>query len=209
MKLIAFMQKLTQWSLKLIYLNFLWLGFTIIGLFGIVGFFPALASVFAVADRLREDPENGKSMRKEFFEHYKRIFVRSNLVGYGMTAAAFVLYMDMHLLLRMDTALSYVLLPFLATVAIIFACAAVVIFPFLLDGQRSITQCFKQAFVFGTASLVSVFPIVLVVFVLFLLTINVPFLWLMGASLPCLLITVMLQKPLSKMPLYQNEESAA
>ncbi|WP_052255193.1 YesL family protein [Salinicoccus sp. YB14-2] len=69
----------TDWMVKLGYLNILWASFTILGL-GVFGLFPASFSVYAIV-RKWLDGERNINLFKTFKTHYFKEFFITNLLG--------------------------------------------------------------------------------------------------------------------------------
>lgn len=69
----------TDWMVKLGYLNILWVSFTILGL-GIFGLFPASFSVYAIV-RKWLDGERNINFFKTFKNYYFKEFFKTNLLG--------------------------------------------------------------------------------------------------------------------------------
>lgn len=78
---------------QLMYVNTLWVGFTILGL-GIFGFFPATVAMFSVMRKWimgeRELP-----IVATFWAYYKSDFKQANILGYLLVIIGLLLYVDL------------------------------------------------------------------------------------------------------------------
>src|SRR3954471_20743674 len=81
-----------EWIFRLIVLNFLWMGFTIMGL-GVLGIFPATNALFSV---LRKYLMNKKEVKiaSDFAHFYRKDFLKSNALGYLLSLIAVVIWID-------------------------------------------------------------------------------------------------------------------
>lgn len=85
---------LSEWITKFMFVNLLWIVFTIAGL-AAAGFFPATAAMFSVT---REWVVMGKGdcpVFNTFWQAYKKHFVQSNLLGYLLLVTGLFLYVDL------------------------------------------------------------------------------------------------------------------
>jgi uncharacterized membrane protein YesL len=69
----------TEWITRFVYINLLWIGFSLIGLI-ILGFFPATVSMFTVIRKWLMG-ETEIPIFQTFFSTFKKEFVKSNLLG--------------------------------------------------------------------------------------------------------------------------------
>lgn len=114
---------------RLLYVNLLWIGFTVLGL-GVVGAFPATAAAFAlVRDDLRGD---GAVTWRRFAARFKSELRRANLAGWPVAASVFAVAFYARLLGDQDAA-SWVLASAAALVgfAAVLLVIALYLFPVL------------------------------------------------------------------------------
>lgn len=85
--------EVSTWVLRIMYVNLLWLLFSLAGLI-IFGFFPATASMFVVTRKwiLREKEI---PIFKTFWEHYRSCVVQTNILGYSLILVGTFLYIDL------------------------------------------------------------------------------------------------------------------
>lgn len=84
--------KLSDWVLRLAWLNLLWIAFTLLGLV-IAGFLPSTAAMFAVMRKwLKGNLET--SVQSQFWFYFKKEFWKANAAGFLLVIAGYVLYFD-------------------------------------------------------------------------------------------------------------------
>ncbi|SFM18734.1 Uncharacterized membrane protein YesL [Gracilibacillus orientalis] len=113
-----------EWIFKILLLNLYWFIFSVLGLF-IVGIFPATVALFAT---IRQDikTEDDIKLFQQFIHYYKQEFIKSNILGYILTAATAVLLFNVQVLGRLDSSLlnstlmvmTYILLAIIALVSV-------------------------------------------------------------------------------------------
>lgn len=189
--------KTLEWITRLVFLNLLWILFTIIGL-GIFGFMPATLAAFSIVDKYLKGQENIK-MFKEFWQVYKRNFLKINLIGLIMIVIAVILYVDLSYFQERSgfifSFLSLIIWLFIFFYLFVF----VYIFPIYLKYDLEIRHILKNAlfFVFitplETVQMIMAFFITLIFFRY--LPSLLPFL---GITLPIFLIAWVANKTTSK-----------
>ncbi len=86
--------QVSEWIVRLVYVNLLWIFFTLLGL-GIAGLFPATAAMFAV---IRKWIMEGLSVPvfTTFWTAYRTEFFKINLLGLILMVIGTILYLDLH-----------------------------------------------------------------------------------------------------------------
>lgn len=176
-----------EWIMWLMYLNILWIFFTVIGL-GVFGIFPATVSTFTIIRQLLLKEET--SIFKTFFVTYKREFLKANGVGLILSIIAYLLYMD---LLFLDT-IQGILYSFfhigLIIFGIIYLITLIYIFPVYVHFNLKVIQYFKHAMLIGIFSpLMNVAMIIGFILLYFIYKWVPGFIPIFGISLISLLIT--------------------
>lgn len=138
-----------EWIMWLVYLNILWIMFTIMGL-GLFGFFPATVSMFTIIRQLLLKEET--SIIKTFFQTYKREFFKANGVGLILFILAYILYMDLLFLDTIQNIFFYFFQIALIIVSILYLITLIYIFPVYVHFQLKFFQYFKHAFLIGVFS---------------------------------------------------------
>lgn len=134
-----------EWFTKLVYLNFLWLIFTILGL-GLLGFFPAMAATFSVVHQWIHK-NTDIAIFREFWRAYKLYFFKSNLLGFVLGSIGVVLLIDLFVLnSSQNVVLHYLSIP-LAVLIFLYSLMLFYIIPSLIYfEQLSMLKIIKNAF---------------------------------------------------------------
>lgn len=177
-KIYSILEKVTH----LLYLNLLWIVFTILGL-GVFGVFPATAATYTVTRKWLQ----GKTeipIFKTFLNAYKKDFLKTNLLGFISIIVGLVLYIDFRFFQTSDHFI-FQLLSFLF-IFLFFVYFAVVIylFPVFVTYEFKILEYIKYSFIVAIGfPLRSILLVLATAFILYLLTI-IPILSLyFGASI--------------------------
>ena len=153
-----------EWIMKLAYLNILWLGFTLLGI-GIFGFFPATSTSFIMLKGFVIEGETECTV-KQFFVCFKKMFFRSNRLGFFCWLILGSLGFNLHLVITSEEPLFIgrripILLTIIGTLFML-----VYVFPISVYGKRSLYQTFFSACCFALA-----FPVQTAKVLIFLLLI--------------------------------------
>lgn len=107
-----------QWVTRLVYLNSLWIGFTIVGL-GLFGLMPATSAMFSVVRKwVNEDRDI--PIFTTFWRMYKTEFTLTNIAGIFFFSSSYLLIIELRILLGQES------------IIYIFGVAGVVILLFVL-----------------------------------------------------------------------------
>ena len=192
-----------EWVMWLIYLNILWLLFTMIGL-GLFGIFPATVSVFAIIRRLllKEDI----SITKVFLQTYKQEFFRGNGIGFILVLIAYVLYIDFLFLDQIDGVFFYVFQVGLIIVSLLYFVTLIYLFPAYVHFQLKFFQYFKHALWIGIFSpLMNLIMIIGFVCLYFIYKWTPGFIPIFGLSLVSLMITISVMLAFNRFEKRQQE----
>lgn len=135
-----------DWVVKLLYLNFLWVLFTVIGLVA-AGIFPATAAMFAVL----KDYQAGKNVRvfKVFKQVYIEEFRRANLLGTVLMIIPSIFYTDWLFTNHLSGTMEMVAKGILIGSACLYGITLIYIFPVYLQVNRKVLTTLKMAFLIG------------------------------------------------------------
>ncbi|MEJ6951050.1 YesL family protein [Natronospora cellulosivora (SeqCode)] len=189
--------KVFEWVSRLVFLNLLWIFFTILGL-GIFGFMPATLATFSQIYKWL-DGKNNIKLLKEFWKDYKASFIRINLIGFVMIIIAFILYIDLSYF-QERTGILFSFLTIIVWLLIFFYIFVFIyMFPIFLKYDLKIYYILKNAlfFVFITPKETVQMILALILPLIFFryLPSLLPFL---GVSLPIFLISWVSNKTLYK-----------
>src|SRR5690625_1010607 len=84
--------RFSVWVVRLVYVNILWLLFTVVGL-GVLGLMPATAGMFAVVRKWIRG-EDDISIFKTFKDSFRAEFLKANILGYILAIVGYFLYLD-------------------------------------------------------------------------------------------------------------------
>lgn len=135
--------KLSEWVMKLAYVNILWIIFSILGVI-IFGFFPATTAMFVVVRKwLMGDDE--VSVFRTFWGAYKKEFVKSNILGMFIILLGYVLYANIAFFKNTNGVLS--LAYYLnIVVSLGYVLTLLYVFPTFVHYDAKVLQVFKNSF---------------------------------------------------------------
>nr|WP_309101484.1 DUF624 domain-containing protein [Fredinandcohnia onubensis] len=176
-----------EWVIRLVFLNFLWIGFSILGL-GIFGVFPATSAMFSVLRKWFIGNDRVK-ISAEFFSYYKKDFWKSNGLGYFLLILAVVLWTDYRFVSSIANlgmfSLGYVLLIFLVF-SLLSLC---VLFPIYSHYHLAFFQYIKNAILFPLTNILSMFLLAALLSVIQFIFNQLPgFILCIGISFPAFVI---------------------
>lgn len=182
---IKVLYKVGDWLAKLMFLQLLWVVFTLIGL-GIFGVFPATSALIAVIYGWL-DEHTDIPIYKTFYTAYKRNFLRANLLGSVIVGVSLCLYVNFRIsqTFIQSTVFHY----FLIFISSLFLIITLYLFTVFKRYHLSILSYFKQSFLI--ASLSPLESLALLISTVFLLNIfyNLPFLFIL-IGIPSLYLPV-------------------
>ena len=191
-----------EWIYRLILLNFLWMGFAILGL-GVFGIFPATNALFSV---LRKYLMNKKKVKiaTDFYHFYRKDFLKSNALGYILSLIAVVIWIDFRYFMSI-TNFGMSIVGNVMLVLLVFSLLALcVVFPIFSQYEMSLGQYIKNALLYPFTHLLTMILLVVSIILFDLIVYKVPgFLPFIGISFPCFIMMKIL------LPNFQHEKSGA
>ncbi|WP_130859058.1 YesL family protein [Gracilibacillus phocaeensis] len=138
-----------EWVMRLVYINVLWVLFTLVG--GIIlGIYPATAATFTVVKQwLREEDV---SIFRTFFQSYKSQFLRANLAGLILTVTGALIVINFQLVHLENQTAHFLFLMIMFVIACFFVVTLIYIFPLMADYSLSLKDYFTQAILIGIAT---------------------------------------------------------
>lgn len=137
---------LGEWALKLFVLNLLWFIFSLLGL-GVLGFFPATVSVYALLRKMIMSSQN-TPIFKTFWRTYKKEFLKANLLGYLLVIGGVILYLDLRILQQLKgNLLNQSVTIFIYILSIIYILTFFNIFPIYVHFNMRFFDYIKHSFV--------------------------------------------------------------
>src|SRR5690625_2735954 len=139
----SFLYRAIDWMSRLIYLNLLWILFTLMGL-GILGFFPATAGLYAVArDWIRKKED--RSIWQVFWTTYKTSFVKSNIIGFIVLIIGWILQIDLRFFQTQDNSILFVALSYFTIfLFVLYIVFVLFLFPVFVHYKLMTLQYLRQ-----------------------------------------------------------------
>lgn len=183
-----FIYKLSDWFVKLIYINILWILFTIFGLI-IIGFFPATFAMFSVIRCLLF--KKNIHIFKGFWKFYTADFVKSNVLG-GMILFIFlVLYFDLVIVGSKAVGFLHFFYYPLLVISLLFFATILYIIPIYIHFNSKIFQLFKDSFIVMILNPINTLTMISsIVFIYFISAVIPTVVLLFSGSLLALFVTM-------------------
>lgn len=176
--------KIAEVIAKIVYLNLLWVVFSLLGVVAL-GLFPATAAMFSVIRKWLIG-ENDIPIFKTFLEHYKSEFVQTNLLGYAMILLGAVLYIDLRFFQSSGGIITLVLSYFFLFLLLVYFVVLLYIFPVFVHYQFKTFEYIKYALILAVGRpFQTIFMIVGSLLVLTLLRMVPILIIYIGGSLLC------------------------
>lgn len=155
-------QHVTEWVLRLVWANILWIGFTLFG-FVILGIMPATVALFTVTRRWTRKELNF-SIWDVFKEAYFKEWKDSNIIGLIFWVIGFVLVVDLRFAIYLEGFYSLFLYIFFIFLSLIFMMTLIFFFPLYVHYTFSIKGYIKQSFIYSVVSFKETILIILGLF---------------------------------------------
>ncbi|WP_077617167.1 YesL family protein [Bacillus sinesaloumensis] len=150
---------------RLIYLNVLWLLFTVMGLV-IAGFVPATVALFSITRKWIMGEED-IPVFSTFWSVYKKEFFKSNLLGLTLFIAGYILYVD--LVFLPTTSVFYMVVRYaLIAICSVFIVILLYIFPIYVHFNGSIKTYIKHSVMYGLSHPLVTFSMMLGIMLLYI-----------------------------------------
>ncbi|MDQ0253177.1 putative membrane protein YesL [Evansella vedderi] len=170
--LMGFLYRVSEWIMRLAYINLLWGLFTIIGLI-IFGFAPATAASFAVIRKWFMGDTDIPIFRT-FFKVYKEEFIKVNLLGAILGIVTFILYVDFLFVNTIDGIFRTIMSIGLITVSILFLIILLYIFPVYVHYKLKLFEYLKFSLMIGIINPLSTIMMIIGLLALYLVYIFIP-----------------------------------
>jgi uncharacterized membrane protein YesL len=136
--------KVSEWIARLAYINFLWLAFTMLGLV-VFGFFPAYIAMLSVIRKWIMGNSDVPVFRT-FLLVYKKEFLKSNGLGFILTAIGYILYVDLSIVKEAPGFINLTYYP-LSLIFLGFILASFYSFPIIVHYDTKIHHALKNSFI--------------------------------------------------------------
>jgi uncharacterized membrane protein YesL len=142
-RLMSGFYSISEWIMRLAYLNILWVCFSLIGLI-VFGFFPATVATFAVT-RKWVMGESDIPVFKTFWSTYKSEFLKSNLLGLTLAAIGCILYMDFRISVDSASIIGKILFIPLLVLIFLYSLLLLYVFPLFTHYDIKVFHVIKNA----------------------------------------------------------------
>ncbi|MFA9557842.1 YesL family protein [Evansella sp. AB-rgal1] len=139
--------RVSEWIMRLAYVNLLWILFTTIGLF-FFGFMPASIAMFTILRKWILG-EFDIPVFKTFFGTFKTEFIKGNIFGLVILIIGYILYIDLQYLSLVEGTLHTVLLAVLFLAGILYLTFTFYIIPVYVHYDLKLKEYFKFAILIG------------------------------------------------------------
>lgn len=135
------------WITRFVYLNLLWILFTLLGI-GIFGFFPSTAAMFSVVRKwIMGEPD--VPIFKTFWKSYRKDFIKSNILGLLMLFAGYFLYIELQILRSQESFIYFVASLMIIATFILYLITFVYLFPLFVHFDIKTIQYLKWSLIIG------------------------------------------------------------
>lgn len=165
--------RFSEWAMKLAYLNFLWILFTILGL-GIFGIMPATVATFTIARKWLKQEED-VHIGKTFFSTYKKEFIKSNGIGFILAMFGMILYVNYQYINVIENPIIHiVIVSFIFMMSIFYMILVLYIVPVYVHFELKLSQYFKYALMIGIMNIPLTILMILSIYLLYLFLMFIP-----------------------------------
>jgi uncharacterized membrane protein YesL len=139
----VYIYRVSEWIMRLAYVNFLWISFSALGLIAF-GIFPSTIAMFTVVRQWVIGNSDIKIF-KTFWSSYKNDWIKGNIIGIILLAIGYLIYLENSIIAEnTELLLQFSKYPFLLLV-LGFVFLLLYIFPIYVHYQISIVQVFKNS----------------------------------------------------------------
>ena len=139
--------RLSEWVMRLAYVNILWMIFTLLGAI-VLGIGPATAGMFAVIRKMVMGDDD-ISVFKIFWSTYRKEFKRANILTFLVVILGFILYFDSRFFQSQEGMFFYLLRYFTLGLFIMYLLVLFYIFPLFAHYQMKILHYLRSALLFA------------------------------------------------------------
>ncbi|WP_144511503.1 YesL family protein [Bacillus thuringiensis] len=189
--MIARIYHLLEWVMKLLFLNLLWIGFTLIG-FGVFGLFPSTVAMFQLIMDLINKKDT--KMVATFWDSYQSNFKKSNKMGFFIVLIGSILMTDLYFFQMYDTLVSRVLSLMILSMLLFYVVNLLYIIQTFNHFEVKTFHYFKYATFIGIANPIKTILIIITLILMSLLFLIYPGLFFMFGGSGIALVIVLFTK---------------
>ncbi|WP_100010054.1 YesL family protein [Lentibacillus sediminis] len=162
----------SDWLMRLAYVNILWIVFTMVGLV-IFGFFPATTAMFAII-RKWVMGEQEFPVFKTFWKYYKSEFKKVNLLGLVLVVIGSILYIDLQIFPSGDNLLFLVVRVGLIILSIFFLVMLMYFFPVYVHFDFPFSQYLKYPIMMSIIAPLQTVLLLVSTYLIYLIMVSIP-----------------------------------
>ncbi|MBM7572964.1 YesL family protein [Aquibacillus albus] len=170
--LMGWLYKMCDWVTSLVYVNLLWIGFSLLGLL-LFGIGPATSAMFTVIRKWLMGEEDVKVFLT-FWQTYKKDFLKTNFLILILLAVGGLLYLDFLFIGNFEGMLVSILSGLLILLTILYFLTLVFVFPVFVQFELKPLQYIKYAVHLGIYSPLSILIILASILFMYYLTLFIP-----------------------------------
>ncbi|WP_449538158.1 YesL family protein [Ferdinandcohnia sp. Marseille-Q9671] len=130
---------------RVLYINVLWVAFSLVGVL-LLGFFPATAAMFSVVRKWMLG-EKDVPIFKTFWQNYKTEFIQSNVIGYVLVLIGALLYLDLRFFQSSEGVITQLLSFLFLFLFLLYFIVLLYIFPIFVHYQFKTLEYIKYALI--------------------------------------------------------------
>jgi uncharacterized membrane protein YesL len=139
--------RLSEWVMRLAYVNLLWILFTLMGLM-IFGFIPASVAMMTILRKWVMGEEE-LPVFATFWQTYRKEWLKSNMLGLFFVIVGYILYLDLTIALQWNHLIARMVQVGLLSIIIAFVITVLFIIPVYVHFQLKWVQYIKFALMIG------------------------------------------------------------
>lgn len=139
----SFIYRVSEWIMRLAFVNFLWIGFSLLGIV-LFGFFPSTVAMFAVIRKWILG-QSDIPILKTFWNTYKSEWIRSNGLGGILVGIGFFIYFEFSIINQATQPLLQWSKYPLFLLVLLFSLVILYVFPIYVHYDVSLFQVLKNA----------------------------------------------------------------
>ncbi len=141
--------KIGEWVIRFIYVNVLWILFTLLGLV-ILGFMPSTVALFTIMRKWMNSEDF--PVFNTYLTSFKEAFKKMNIVGLVLGIFIFILYLDYQIILIGTGTIFQIIAIVFIVILFIFALMLLYLFPVLAQYDLKVFAYFKYSLLFAFVS---------------------------------------------------------
>ncbi len=183
----GFLFRICEWIFRLVYVQMLWITFTLLGLI-LFGFFPSTIAMFTVVRKWMMD-EIDPPIYSTFWTSYKKELVKGNAIGVLLVLSGIIIYFDYQFLVGNTASFASFSKYPLFLVLMLLGLTCIYVIPTYVHYDLKLYQIIKNAFLFMVLNPLNTIFIVIGLILIYIIAILLPPLaFFLGGSAAALII---------------------